>query len=206
MELGKMTSTEVYSAGGLGDTGVPADLVVFRADETPSCSSKMQRIRKYFEEKRGANSFNQRADLQPRELAQFLPFFAIMDVIGFPNAASGPLQDARLRLMGTKVAAMYSDGTGKLISEHFGAEMVHCFQYLAKFAIHEKAPSIARAGVFSGGRSSRQVSILLVPFSEDKLRVDQFLMFLDVCYVDLDGNFLSSRELQFGHPTIGLQS
>jgi|GEM_PF-4530293 len=183
-----MTSTEVYSAGGLGDVGVPADLVVFRADETPRCSSKMHRIVEYFEEKRGDKPYNQRADLQPKELARFLPFFAIMDVVGFLGTATDLLQDARLRLMGTKVATMFSDGTGKLMSEHFTAEMVKSFQYLANFCMFEKAPSVARSDIFSGGRSSRQVSILLVPFSDDSIRVGQFLMFVDACYVDPRGS------------------
>jgi hypothetical protein len=166
---------------------MPIDFAVWRADVAPEISSAVHHVDRYFERKRGGRTFNKRADLNPSDLAPYLPYITLIDVIDKDEPGPQCIEDGRFRLVGTKVAVLYGNATDRLVSEHHSEEILGRVRLIADFCISEKSPAVGRSAALANGRPSIEVTLLYVPLSEDDERVSQFMIFADICSLDSEG-------------------
>jgi len=187
VEGSKISSFDAYAALDGGDVATPTEFTVWRADVAPETSNAVRHVHQYFENKKQGRTFNSRKDLNPPELAAYLPYVTILDVIDDPDSANQRIADGRFRLVGTKVVTLYGEATGKLVSEHHGEEILGRVRKIANFCVQEKCDAVGRSAALSNGRPSLEVTILYVPFSDDQESVTQFLIFADICRIDVEG-------------------
>lgn len=195
LEGSKISTFETYAAAEHSDVVVPTDFAVWRADVAPETSKAVRFVHQYFEDKKKGRTFNRRRDLNPPELAAYLPYITILEAIDDPDSSEQRIADARFRLIGTKVSMLYGEATGKLVSEHHGEEILGRVRKIADFCVQEKCDAVGRSAALAHGRSSLEVTILYVPFSDDDIRVNQFLIFADICRLDINGKRLPGDRL-----------
>lgn len=195
MEGSKISSFDTFAAVENRDAATPADFAVWRADVAPEISKAVRFVHDYFENKKEGRTYNSRRDLNPADLAAYLPYITMIEAIDQDVDGEQRIVDARFRLIGTKVAMLYGDATGKLVSEHHGEEILGRVRKIADFCVRDKTAAVGRSAALAHGRPSLEVTILYIPFSDDDERVNQLLIFADICRVDMEGNRQSGDRL-----------
>lgn len=161
-------------------------------DDAPTVSKAVRFIHQYFDRKKKGKKYNRRSDLMPADLAPYLPCFTILDLIRpAVGAASSEkdtaysMQDGRFRLVGTRVAVLYGEATGKSVAEHHGEEILARVKKATEFCMQQQCNAICRSVALAEDRPSLDVTLLYIPFSADDELVDQFLVFADIQRVEL---------------------
>lgn len=137
------------------------------------CSPDCAAVYHYWKRKRGDRPMPSRKDIDPLELARYLPRILLV------NVDHDPLR-LTYRLVGTtEVAARGSDPTGKSLPEHcFGESKEEAYNgYLEaierrSFVFDEQPKETTNPRLFGLGT-------LLMPLSSDGERVDMVLVFSD---------------------------
>ncbi len=162
------------------------NLQVWAEENAPETSGFMREVALYFQSKKNNRSFNRRSDLVPSELRSFLPYFTLLDCQMEDSPAGPVFVDAKFRLVGTKMAGLYGEATGKLVSEHHGLEALERVRKIAEYCIENRTMAVGRSSALSQGRPFLDVTVLYVPFAdEDDAAVTQFLVFSDILRLEL---------------------
>lgn len=133
---------------------------------------------------RGDRQFNSRSDVSPVKLKGYLPRITILEPI---FDSTGKVSDARYRLMGTEISALYGEATGKLVSQYHGDEVCGRVAEISNHCIEQRAPALGLSKALSNGRSFVNVSVLYFPLSADQKTVNQFLIYSAVERVSIGG-------------------
>lgn len=134
-----------------------------------------ERLFRYWEAKRGGRAMPGRADIDPTELRDVLPYLALLEV-----TATG----FRYRLVGTRVAEdLGRDTTGAAVGSYakgmsFGDAIVGMFDQVRRRA----RPQFSTGEYRAPQRTVHWVSRLLLPLGADGRTVDMILMCRVACY------------------------
>ncbi|NVJ71263.1 MAG: PAS domain-containing protein [Alphaproteobacteria bacterium] len=125
-------------------------------------------------EKKGDRRFNNRADVAPSSLGRYLPHITILEPL-YDDA--GLVVDARYRLMGTEISALYGEATGKLVSDYHGEDVRRRVCKISNHCLESGKPALGLSKALSDGRQFVDVSVLYFPLSADDETVDQFFIY-----------------------------
>lgn len=154
-------------------------------------TSRLVRFHAYWDAKRVGRRMPARADLDPGEIADLLPYVVLTDVTGAPPYL-------RYRLVGTRQAALRGrDPTGmpvagNQIGHHLPDPMLHEVLLNYRVVVERGVPvydynpvagPAAVAGSFAPG-AMRERATLLLPLSSDGRTVD-----MAFCCTDMDADF-----------------
>lgn len=154
-------------------------------------SSRLIRFHAYWDAKRDGRKMPARADLDPAEFADLLPYVVLTDVLGTPPYL-------RYRLVGTRQAALRGrDPTGQPVAgNHIGhhlpdpllSEVLLNYRAVVERGapVYDHNPVVGPAsaqGSFAAG-AVRERATLLLPLSSDERTVD-----MAFCCTDMDAHF-----------------
>lgn len=157
----------------------------------PRATSRLVRFHAYWDAKRAGRRMPARADLDPSDIADLLPYVVLTDVTGAPPYL-------RYRLVGTRQAALRGrDPTGmpvvgNQIGHHLAdpmlAEVLLNYRAVVErgLPVYDHNPitgPVAEAGSFASG-TMRERATLLLPLSNDGRIVD-----MAFCCTDMDADF-----------------
>ncbi|TNE60852.1 MAG: PAS domain-containing protein [Alphaproteobacteria bacterium] len=140
----------------------------------PDLSDNMRFVLGYFADKRQGRAFNRRADLVPSAMARLLPRITILDAV---YDTDGRFTDASYRLMGTDIAGLYGEATGKMISSYHDGAALARVREIASHCIETGRPALGESIGLSGGKPFLTVRVLYIPFSEDGETISQFFIY-----------------------------
>lgn len=149
-------------------------------------SSLVRQLHQYWASKRGDGALPRRADIDPGEIKDLLPFILIADLIG-------ELPRVRYRLIGTRVAAASGmDLTGRYLDELVAADSENAWQSHYTRLRDEARPQFGDARVprFDGELFHYEFGIF--PLSTDGTAVTQALAIED--YFDMNRNMHELRD------------
>lgn len=115
-----------------------------------------------WQEKAGTRAMPSRRDLDARTLKTFLPQIAIMDAVG-----DGPTRRYRFRLMGTTVADLLGDHTGKFIDEAVVSPFRERWSAIMDATLAAGAPLRFFGRVEYNDLSYLAMELLLAPLRDD---------------------------------------
>lgn len=143
-------------------------------------------ILKYFEAKTKGKRMAKRSDLNPKDLAIWLPSICLMDPIYEQGDQEKNIIDIHLPLIGTALAGFYGENTGKNLSDIPSANtsdrtiqnrIFQIFQHtigarnpVISHSVSNLTPSHAYLTIFG----------LHLPFSSDGLTVDQVFVYISI--------------------------
>jgi len=177
-DAGKVEYIDIVRVNGDNDVGKNIDI-----------------IQHYFAEKRGVETLNCRSDLKPNELNAYLPYIEILAPITVCHAGCEQVEDAKFRLVGTKLDALHGEATGKLMSEIWDDDALAAFCGAMNYCTKKKAAAVFCSPALLFGRTNLKIAYLMVPFKGEDGNVCQFLVFADICRVGLAGEHLTGDNL-----------
>lgn len=142
-------------------------------DDTP-VREDMAWMLQHMAERRGGAAMNRRRDVSPAALRTYLPRITLLEPVYDDDSQ---VVDARYRLMGTEISALYGEATGQLISDYHGDRIRDRVCRISNACIGSKGPMLGLSKALSGGHHYMDVSVLYFPLSEDGEVVQQFLVY-----------------------------
>lgn len=139
-----------------------------RADEAEARAT-LDVMLEYWEGRRQGRAMPARADIDPVEIAEILPFLFLVDVIG-------DAEDFRYRLVGTDIVANTSDDyTGRRSSELRDVGTQDALMALYREVTQRRAPVTRTIPYVTRAGATRHYVVAVAPLSNDGESVDILL-------------------------------
>ena len=124
----------------------------------------LQKVKRYWDEKRGLRRMPSRRDIRPAEIKECLPQVLLVDVL--PDAS-----DFRYRLVGSKLRPYFpNEVTGQLFSRAlapFGESTVAATLSIYRGIVHERTPALIKGPGIYYAQESNFFEAILMPLGED---------------------------------------
>lgn len=138
-------------------------------------SDRCRRIFHYWQAKRGARAFASRADIDPPEILDDLPFVYLLDCLMTERsgAGDGDAPDFRYRLVGTDIVAhTVADNTGQRLSDLRGQGSQARLAALYRAVVEGRAPFAQRIAYATRSGARAWYETLVAPLSDDGDRIN----------------------------------
>lgn len=147
------------------------------ADPCPIAAipAPLQSLQSYWQRKKGARVAPSRADIQPEEIPDILPYVMLIDLVG-PSVDPGPRR-LKYRLIGTEIDRVFGTGmTGRYLEDcdFDGLRALVVADYMS--VVIEAAPSWTHWRFRTGQGRLLEYERLALPLSADGSSVDMLLV------------------------------
>lgn len=171
--------TSVDDIGGKDGYG-RGDYKLFPAEGSHFFGEDFREILRYFRDRRGDRPLNRKADVSPMALKPYLPWISLVEPV---FSERGLIQDARVSLHGSGVAAAYTDNTNRYVRE------IHN-DLVAERVLASMQLAIDRRQAVIGVSEEREVrplvklTILYLPIANETGKINLFLSYVRLDRLD----------------------
>jgi hypothetical protein len=129
----------------------------------------LKRLQAYWEDKKGERPAPPKSAIDPTELRELLPNILLIDVVGDPPRF-------RARLFGSALVAAYGEEVTGKFDEEVDLDAVHAeLMGFVERAVAECEPQYLRAAFTKRGGRHLQYEQILLPLSDDGVKVNMLL-------------------------------